>query len=168
MTIANFLNRLECVRTRASSRWLARCPAHLDRNPSLSICEAGSKILLRCFAACETSQILAALGLELKDLFTDTPVHPGQRPTPKSQRPDLVAVVFRFELAALDRRLRADAVLKAVADFNGNDLSDEDRDRIINVVARAYADVDRAKFLETVADDFRMKAFHERTDRHAA
>lgn len=59
-------------------------------------------------------------------------------------------------------------MLKTFAKFNNDVLNDEDRDRLINVVARAYEDRERAEFLETVADGFRVKAFHERTERHAA
>jgi len=167
MTVEELLTRLEAVR-RTSRGYLARCPGHADRNPSLSIREAGTRILLRCFAGCETGQVVAALGLEMRDLFMDTATHRGQRSTPIPQKLDLVALAFRFELAGLDRSLRAERVLQAVEDFNGDSLSDVDRDRLMNVVARAYADRDRAEFLEAVADDFRLKAFHERTERHAA
>jgi hypothetical protein len=125
-------------------------------------------VLINCFAGCTPEAIVTALGIELKDLFADSPTPRGQRFIPKPQKLDLVDVAFRFEMAALDRRLRAERVFKAVENFNGDNLSDEDRDRLMKVVARAYADRDRAEFLETVADDFRVKAFHERTERHAA
>lgn len=42
-------------------QWMARCPAHEDRKPSLSICEADSKVLVRCHAGCEQAQVIAAL-----------------------------------------------------------------------------------------------------------
>ncbi len=168
MMPAHLLRHLEKVRDHGFGRWSARCPAHADRLPSLSIREADSRILLHCFAGCKPEAIVEALGLEMRDLFTDTPTHPGQQPVLKPQRLDLVAVAFRFELAALDRRFRADAVLKAVAGFNGDNVSDEDRDRLMNAVACAYADRDRAAYLETVADDFRLKAFQKREDCHAA
>lgn len=168
MTVPDFLSRLNSVRVRGPGRWSAGCPAHPDKSPSLSIREAGSKLLVRCWAGCETSRIVAALGLELKDLFTDSPTHRRQGSIQKPQKLDLVAVAFRFELGALDRRLRADAVLQAVADFNGDDLSEEDRDRLMNVVARAYYDQERAQFFESVADNFRCKAYEERKEDHAA
>ena len=50
--------------------WKARCPAHDDREPSLSVHEGDDgRVLLRCFAGCETADVAAALGLEMKDLF---------------------------------------------------------------------------------------------------
>lgn len=42
--------------------WMARCPAHDDKKPSLSICEADrGKVLVRCHAGCEQSQVIEAL-----------------------------------------------------------------------------------------------------------
>ncbi len=85
----------------------------------------------------------------------------------KLQKLNKVELAFQFEMGALDRRLRADAVLQAVENFNG-DLSDQERDRFMNAVAQAYEDRARAEFLETMADDFRWKAFEEGRKAHAA
>ncbi|MCC2636870.1 MAG: hypothetical protein K0Q68_589 [Moraxellaceae bacterium] len=53
--------------------WTARCPAHEDKSPSLSITEAdGSKVLLHCFAGCKADEVLTAIGLEWKDLFPES------------------------------------------------------------------------------------------------
>jgi putative DNA primase/helicase len=46
---------------RAGASWMARCPAHDDRTPSLSIREADGKVLVRCHAGCEQEQVIAAL-----------------------------------------------------------------------------------------------------------
>lgn len=168
MRVDDLLQRLDGVRSRGTRRYSARCPAHADKSPSLSIREVDGRILLYCFAGCSAEEIAVALGIETRDLFTDNPLPRGQRPTPKPQKLDLVDVAFRFEMAALDRRLRAERVLKAVAGFDTDELSDSQRDRLMKAIARAFDDQNRAEFLETVADDFRMKAFHERTERHAA
>jgi hypothetical protein len=41
--------------------WLARCPAHSDKKPSLSIDEGrDGRALLHCHAGCSTDDILAA------------------------------------------------------------------------------------------------------------
>jgi putative DNA primase/helicase len=43
-------------------RWMARCPAHDDRAPSLSILEGrAGKVLVCCHAGCEQAQVIAAL-----------------------------------------------------------------------------------------------------------
>jgi hypothetical protein len=53
--------------------YMVRCPAHNDKSPSLAIKESsdGKSIMLNCFAQCPTSDILAAKGLQLSDLFTE-------------------------------------------------------------------------------------------------
>lgn len=65
----------QLVRARRTGRgkWVARCPAHRDHNPSLSIGTGhGGRVLVHCFAGCSLLAILEALGLQVKDLF------PGQ------------------------------------------------------------------------------------------
>lgn len=47
---------------RCGSQWIARCPAHDDRNPSLSIGFENGKVLLHCHAGCAQSSVIAALG----------------------------------------------------------------------------------------------------------
>jgi putative DNA primase/helicase len=67
--IGAVLLALKNVRGRGGA-WTARCPAHEDRSPSLSIKEGhGGRVLLRCHAGCTTEAIVAALGLTMADLF---------------------------------------------------------------------------------------------------
>lgn len=46
---------------RSGVGWVARCPAHDDRTPSLSIDERDGKILIHCFSGCEQRAVIAAL-----------------------------------------------------------------------------------------------------------
>jgi putative DNA primase/helicase len=46
---------------RSGSSWIAKCPAHDDRNPSLSIREADGKVLLHCHAGCSQRAVIEAL-----------------------------------------------------------------------------------------------------------
>lgn len=42
--------------------WMARCPAHDDREPSLAICDADEgKVLVRCHAGCEQERVIKTL-----------------------------------------------------------------------------------------------------------
>jgi hypothetical protein len=41
--------------------WIARCPAHDDHNPSLSISEKNGKVLVKCHTGCEQERVIAAL-----------------------------------------------------------------------------------------------------------
>ena len=40
--------------------WVARCPAHDDHNPSLSIRKGDDEWLLHCHAGCATENVVAA------------------------------------------------------------------------------------------------------------
>ena len=41
--------------------WMALCPAHEDRDPSLSIRDADSGVLVHCHAGCTQEKVIAAL-----------------------------------------------------------------------------------------------------------
>lgn len=71
------LPRLSGVRS-IGGGFQARCPAHEDRNPSLSITLGTTQpVVLMCHAGCETDAILAAVGLT----WTDISQPEEQRPT---------------------------------------------------------------------------------------
>lgn len=71
--VDRLLGQLHRVRPKGSGGWTARCPAHDDRNSSLSIDVKDERVLLKCFAGCENPAIVRALGLELSDLFLAEP-----------------------------------------------------------------------------------------------
>jgi hypothetical protein len=49
---------------KAGGGWVARCPAHDDREPSLSISDSDNgKVLVRCHAGCDQVQVIAELRL---------------------------------------------------------------------------------------------------------
>ncbi len=63
------LNRLDGVR-KSGRGYIAKCPAHGDKNASLSISEADNgNCLIHCFAGCPALSIVQALGLEMADLY---------------------------------------------------------------------------------------------------
>lgn len=68
--LSHILDRLEGVRP-SGHGWIARCPAHNDHSPSLSVYERDGKILLHCFAGCAVEDICAALRIRVGDLFTE-------------------------------------------------------------------------------------------------
>src|SRR6266404_2701849 len=69
--VENLVLRLSA--RRSGKGWLAKCPAHDDRKPSLSINEgADGCVLIKCHAGCSTNDVLAELGLTKKDLFPVT------------------------------------------------------------------------------------------------
>lgn len=46
---------------RSGAGWMAKCPAHEDRSPSLSITERDGKTLLHCFTGCPQDAVISAL-----------------------------------------------------------------------------------------------------------
>ena len=69
--IDRVLTRLEGVR-RVNGGWMALCPSHADRNASLKVAEADdAKVLLHCKAGCLTTDVVAAMGLSMRDLFPE-------------------------------------------------------------------------------------------------
>lgn len=68
--IDRVMHRLEKVKRTAPDKWIALCPAHDDKRPSLSIKEADDhRVLLKCWSGCGAADIVTALGLSLSDLF---------------------------------------------------------------------------------------------------
>jgi putative DNA primase/helicase len=61
MASAETIAKALCGR-KAGSGWAARCPAHDDREPSLSIRHGDNgKVLIRCHAGCDQGRVIAAL-----------------------------------------------------------------------------------------------------------
>ena len=82
MSADKLLDRLQAVRATGPGRWLARCPAHEDRSPSLSIRELeDGTILIKDFGGCGASDVVSAVGLEIRDLFPERPVEHRRRPS---------------------------------------------------------------------------------------
>lgn len=67
--------RLAWVKQTGDDRWLAVCPAHNDGRPSLSVRELpDGRTLVHCFGGCAANDVVAAVGLELSDLFPKKPI----------------------------------------------------------------------------------------------
>ena len=72
MKIEDILSRFEGVEQQGPDSWMARCPAHGDNNPSLSITrKPDGKVLMHCFTGCTVEEICAAVGLKLSDLMPE-------------------------------------------------------------------------------------------------
>lgn len=103
MTMNDILQRLEGVKGRDGS-YMARCPAHGDRNASLSVSQGrDGRVLLKCFAGCSPEEITGALNLSMRDLFPDTaPAAPS--PARKPDTPE--AEYFYRDGQLLKRKFR--------------------------------------------------------------
>lgn len=91
MTASEFADLVR-GRTSGHSKWQAKCPAHDDHSPSLSICEgARGRVLVRCWAGCSIDSVLAALGLRTSDLFAGPTPTPRQAATLAAERQSRIA-----------------------------------------------------------------------------
>ena len=93
MTLEDFLGRLEGVESTADGKWVARCPAHDDHNPSLGVALGkDGRILVKCYAGCSAESIVSAMGLKMSDLMP-----PGEKPERSRRRASKAPPVVSVE-----------------------------------------------------------------------
>ena len=132
MSADKLLARLDKVKRTGTDRWLACCPAHDDRSPSLSVrATDDGTVLLKCWSGCGAADIVQAVGLSLKDLFPHnpnfrTPMRPGERWVPRD-----VIQALAHELLL--------SVMYCSAMAAGKQLTPEDADRLTLAASRLYA-----------------------------
>lgn len=127
MDVDKLITQLEGVKTTGQGRWIARCPAHEDRSPSLAIREIDDRVLIHCFAGCSTYEIVSAVGLKLSDLFPDkinTNNKPLSRPFPAAD----ILRCLRSEITFL--------VVCATSLARSKKLNQEDKDRLLVSASR--------------------------------
>lgn len=100
MNTEEIASRLDARPSRAG--FIARCPAHEDRSPSLSIREGqDGRTLIHCFAGCTIESVCDALKIKVSDLFSG----PGtMQPKPRAVREAEKAIAaFRNRLTPRER-----------------------------------------------------------------
>ena len=144
MSAATLLDRLSAVRQTGTGRWLARCPAHEDGSPSLSIRELDDgRVLLHDFGGCDTHAVLEALGLEMAALFPER--LPGSGPAGGFSRINS-RIAAADALAALDHELTVACMLIEATRTGNHD--DADLARLRQAAARIGAARDLCRPLE--------------------
>jgi hypothetical protein len=138
MTADLILSKLHRVKATGPSRWAARCPAHDDRSPSLSVRELDDgRLLIHDHGGCSVQDVLSAVGLTFSDLFPPhQPRLTGHRP---ERRPWLPSDLFQVLLH------EATIVSVIGADLHKNrSVSETDYERLmvaigrLNGIARVY------------------------------
>lgn len=96
------LSRLQRVKRTGPGRWIASCPTREDRHPSLAVRELeDGRLLVHDFGGDDVPSIVAAVGLDISDLF---PAKLGAaRPTrrPFSASDVLALVAFESSVAVV-------------------------------------------------------------------
>jgi hypothetical protein len=134
VSVAALLDRLDGVRPTGRDRWIARCPAHEDRRPSLSVRELDDgRVLVHDFAGCAIAEIVAAVGLELTDLFP-----------PRTAAHSMKGERRSFPASDVLSSVAFEALVVAVAASRlsqGNPINDTDRARLLLAGSRLQAAV---------------------------
>lgn len=122
--IADILPRLDKVRRTGQGNWLACCPAHEDRNPSLTLREENDgRILVRCHAECSFEAIVGAVGLGYEPWF------------PPKQETDFKPAVKRaYPAADVLEALHHESLVVLTAALNisnGVPMTPEDKVRLV-------------------------------------
>ena len=130
MITDTLLSRLHRVKQTGPDRWLACCPYHDDKNPSLSIHETeDGRILIHCFAGCAVEDVVGAAGLEMKDLY------PNQNTNTKSLKPRERWVPRDVIQALADETTVIHIAASMLA--NGEKLTEQDNERLL-IAARRF------------------------------
>lgn len=129
MSVDNLLNRLQKVKRTSNSSWMACCPAHDDRNPSLAIKDADGKVLLKCMAGCTASDILGSLGMDFADIM------PPSQPVQHKVVPPPQRIYATDALKAI--QFEARIVMLAAYDLSkGAVMADKDLARLSTAMER--------------------------------
>lgn len=125
--VESLLSRLQKVKGKNGS-WTACCPAHNDKGPSLAIREADDgRILLHCFAGCETLSVVQAVGMDMTDLF---PPDSKRREYPVEGKPRMKPAFYASDLI---RILAFEALVVSICAHDlrkGKALKDDDYERL--------------------------------------
>lgn len=118
MSLDILLSRLDGVRRTGQGQWIAKCPAHADRNASLSIRELDDgRILLNDFAGCATADVLAAVSLSFSNLYPERALDAHCRPVRRPFNARDVLRCLSYEvlvvLQCANLLLRGDALTKS-------------------------------------------------------
>ncbi len=134
MRVDTFLSALDGVKRTGPGRWLAKCPAHDDKRASLAVRELDDgRVLVHCFAGCDTENVLAAVGLTFDALYPERALGDHMR---SERRPFPAADVLRaIELEAMIVALAASTMAK------GEALPESERERLSLAVTRICAAV---------------------------
>lgn len=130
MSVEIILSRLQKVRSTGRDSWMACCPAHEDRGPSLAISlKDDGVILMHCFAQCSTDSVLQAIGLEFDDLFPER--ERGKSAEYSSHNPyrnrfparDIIKII-EYEALIVSMGARAIAQGKTITEIDANRISE--------------------------------------------
>lgn len=131
MIADKLLNQLTKVKRTGPESWIACCPAHADKNPSMTITEKDDgRVLVHCFAGCSVDEVLGAAGLTFDDLFPERVENPYA-----PNKPERMPFNPRDVLASVS----TESLITAIAASQlaqGIPLPQPEKDRLLVAVSR--------------------------------
>ena len=125
--VDKLLERLAGVKQTRRDRWIANCPAHEDKHPSLSVGIGNNdSVILKCWSGCGAADVLAAVGLEFSDLYPER-IPEGHRSGPL-RKPWPAGDVLR---CVANEALIASSICSEMADMHPGK-----RDRLVRAASR--------------------------------
>ncbi len=94
------LSRLDKVKQNGTNKYMACCPAHADKTPSMSVMQADDRVLIHCFAGCGANDILDSIGLDYNALYPeDSGEYKPQKQYGKPKATDDIYIqVYKFKV----------------------------------------------------------------------
>ena len=125
-----FLSRLQKVRKTGKDSWLACCPHHGDKNPSMTVSVGSNGIVLcHCHShGCGIDQIAESVGMEVKDLMPENPLYHRARPLKAPVNPRDALFAVKDDLTS--------ALIMAKMIQAGEKLTEEDTLQLAKIVGR--------------------------------
>jgi hypothetical protein len=117
MRLHDILQLLNSVQRRGEG-YTAKCPAHDDSSPSLSIRQKDNRILVHCFAGCTLQDISDALSLKIQNWFEDT------------ELPATIRAAMNERLLEMEALARRNQMLHIEVDAMGLELRKRDEGKI--------------------------------------
>jgi hypothetical protein len=118
--VRDALERADCQPRGREHDFTARCPSHPDNTPSLHVSEGeDGRVLLHCFAGCRNESVVAALGVEMRDLFPRDRLNGPRSPRPVRDRYVELASRMPTEMAkrtARDADVLLDVLVQLIRD----------------------------------------------------
>lgn len=131
MKLDLLLSSLHKVRKTGADSWVACCPAHADKSPSMTVKATPETILIHCFAGCSTAEILGAVGMTFDDLY---PAHN------RTVKPQKLSARSALECIAFESLV----VSASAATMRQRQLTDKETARLIQACGRIQASLDMA------------------------
>ena len=139
MSAETLLSQLSKVKRNGKGQWVACCPAHQDKSPSLTVAELDDgRVLVHCFGGCSVEEVLSAVNLDFDALYPPRP----ERHEPKHgiAKPFLASSVL--EVLAFEALIVVTAARQVA---NGETLDANDYQRLLLAAERMHGAVNHVR-----------------------